>query len=757
MRRPTVELAPRLARVIVLLAGLALASSQVPHVTGHGAGQPYSGILVGAATATILALHFWYTARAGVAPRALAAAACAQAVLCLASGLPLGITAGLTSLPVASLLLARLWIPAGATVAAAGGIDVAHGAAVRDVLVLVLMSSLGGVLVYGLARLASLVQAVHAARVTLAAAAVSAERLRVADEVRDSISANLAAIRALAAAGDAPGVLEVALRSTAEARAASVELRSLSLAPEIAGARALLASAGVAAEIRTAHAEPLGNAGMMLATALRETVTEVVRLGLTRNCRISTELRDGRVLLRVENDGVRTADESIAALGPLAERVRAADGRFAARLEPDGWFTVEASMPAPLPENAAEIPTDPEYRTGLTLFVVTLLAFCVQASLYVPLHWLPAAIPTMALVCAVQLRFGLRDAWRDGRGGAWIGLLALAVAAYLPLNVFGRNWIGVTGYLAGSLLMALPYLVALPLVALAAATAGLVSGLHAHSLGNGCDAAFNSLVTGVLIYGLLRLIRLVRELHEADQRLTSAASVRERLRIARDLHDLLGHNLAAIVLKAELAKRFADRDAERAAAELRELSALAAKAQQELGTVLGESDSAAPLSFRHELDSAVAILKEAGVRTELDTVPVSLSPETSAALGVVLREAVTNVLRHSSAEYCRIALMPGVRLVVENNGVVAGPGGVTPPGSGLGNLSVRLAELDGTVRGTAEDGWYVLEVRVPEAATAPESSALENSAQENAAQENAAEENAAQGGSATTAVSATTG
>jgi signal transduction histidine kinase len=726
-RRPTVELAPRLARVIVVLAGIALASSQVPDATRHGGGQPWSGIFVAAGASTILALHVRFTARAGVTTRELAWAASAQAVLCVACGIPLGVTSGLTSLPVASLLLARLWIPAVSTVAVVAGIDVAHHASGRDVLVLVLMSSLGGVLVYGLARLASLVQAVHAARVTLAAAAVSGERLRVADEVRDSISGNLESIRSLAVAGDAAAVLDVAVRSTVEARAASTELRSLSLAPEIASARVLLASTGIDVELGIGHVEPLGSAGTMLATALREAVTEVVRHGRSRTCRITTEVRESRVILRVVNDGVRTADESIAALGALAERVRAADGRFTARLEPDGRFTVEASMPALRTDEALDGPTDPEYRTGITLFVVTLVVFCVQALAFVPLRLFAVAIPTIVLVCALQLHFGLRDAWRgtgDGSGhagggragriSAGLGLTALAVAAYVPLNSFGRNWIGVTGYLAGWLLVALPFAVALPLVAVAAAVAGIVSGTHTHSLGNAFDTVFNALVTGVLIFGLLRLIRLVRELHSADQSLASAAAVRERLRIARDLHDLLGHNLAAIVLKAELAKRFGERGDARADLELRELAELASRTQDELGTVLGEANSGAALSLHSELDSAVAVLKAAGIETEVDTVPVSLCVEVSAAFGIVLREAVTNVLRHSAAAYCRIALVPRgtrVRLLVENDGVSGDVPG--PRGSGLGNLSVRLAELDGSVRGGAQDGWYVLEAEAP--------------------------------------------
>jgi hypothetical protein len=316
-------------------------------------------------------------------------------------------------------------------------------------------------------------------------------------------------------------------------------------------------------------------------------------------------------------------------------------------------------MPVPRPERAAEIPTDPEYRTGLTLFVVTLVAYCIQALTYVPLRLIPVAVPTMALVCALELRFGLRDAWRERRIGPWIGLAALALAAYLPLNVFGGNWIGVTGYLVGSLLMALPYSASVPLVALAASIAGVVSGTHTHSVGNGFDTAFNSLVTGILVYGLMRLIRLVREL---AKRLAERADGWDGERGAAEL----------------------------VAAELRELAALAAKTREELGTVLGEANSGPQLSFQPELDSAVAVLKVAGIETEVDTAPLSLSPQTSAALGVVLREAVTNVLRHSAAAYCRIALVSGVRLIVENDGVELA-GSVTPRGAGLGNPARRRA------------------------------------------------------------------
>ncbi|MGH3253660.1 MAG: histidine kinase [Trebonia sp.] len=607
----------------------------------------------------------------------------------------------MASIPVAAFLLSgRVGrFLATCTVFLVTGVDVAQAASARDVTDLALATTIGAGLLYGLTRLASLVSAVDAARLSLAAAAVAAERLRISESIRLTLVGNLTEIHSLAESGKAAPLVTVARQSLADARVAATDLRSLSLAPEIASARALLTAAGISASVWVGHVEPLGAPGTVLATVLREAVTDVVRRGTARHCEISTTEGAGRVTLRVRNDGARTADQSIDVLSPLAEQVSAAGGRFAAGLDPSGWFTAEASVAATPREPA--VPTDPEYRLVLSLFGITLIALAVRAILFLPRIWYPEAIACLAVVCALQLHFSLQDA---KRGGRW-GLAIMAVLAFAPLDTFGRNWIGVAGFLVGSLAMTLPIRTAVPLSVAAVALGGAMTGLHSESTSAGIDASISVLVTGLLVYGLLRLARILRELYEADEILARDASVQERLRVARDLHDLLGHNLAGILIKGELAVRLAERDPGRAAAELSEIAALTHNAQEELGTVLG---GPAELTFQSELSAAMPILKAADIATEIETSTAPLSAETSAALGVVLREAVTNLLRHSSAAHCRITLTStadSARLEVANDGV---SDEVTPPGSGIGNLSVRLAELGGTLTAGPGNGWYLL-------------------------------------------------
>jgi signal transduction histidine kinase len=189
--------------------------------------------------------------------------------------------------------------------------------------------------------------------------------------------------------------------------------------------------------------------------------------------------------------------------------------------------------------------------------------------------------------------------------------------------------------------------------------------------------------------------------------------VGERLRAARDLHDLLGHGLAAILLKAELARRLRTADPERCLAEIRDVERLATQGERELRAL-----TAGPreLSFADELASAAAVLAAADVAVEVEGDELPVPPNGGAVLGVVLREAVTNVLRHSAARHARIAVTlteEAVRLEVENDGVAADVGSAGSPGSGVGGLTLRLAEYGGTLTAGPDDGWYLLRAELP--------------------------------------------
>jgi len=203
---------------------------------------------------------------------------------------------------------------------------------------------------------------------------------------------------------------------------------------------------------------------------------------------------------------------------------------------------------------------------------------------------------------------------------------------------------------------------------------------------------------GLMFYALSRLAWRARELEGLRDQLARAAAVRERLRVARDVHDLLGLGLTAAALKADLIGALLGRDDTRAVAELDELSRICAAAHAEIRQVTG---AAAPLSLARELHAAREILASAGVGavTSVPSGPVPVAADQ--VLVPVLREAVTNILRHSTATTCRIEVttaVTSVRLAVSNDGAAEGHPGPQPSGGGRG-----LANMRGRVQ--AADGW----------------------------------------------------
>ncbi|MEE1828392.1 histidine kinase [Streptomyces sp. BE20] len=714
------DVAPRSSRALVGGVAAAVASVHLLKGLARVPAEPGAGLAVVVACLLLVAVQLRHV-EPGLRRAVPAAPPVAWTLTELAVGwlavVPLGVSIGLLCLPAASLLLERRRTPLFLLGGAAALTEAARSGSARTVVDLMLILVIGAAMLYAVTTLALLATRVHAARLTLAASAVTAERLRIAAGLQAGLAEGLREVRGLALRKD-PAVLDAliaaARRTLAATRATAAELRSLSLAPEAASARALLASAGIAADLRIGHSEPLGPAGTVLATVLREAVTAVVRVGDARRCEIVTGERAGRVVLRVVSDGVPTAALGAEVLDGLADRVRSVGGSLTAGLEPDGRFAVEAEVAAtPAPAALAD---PPELRTVLGLYVLVLGTFCVKAVLFVPVPLLGLGVPCLLLLCGLQVRFATRDAARPAR----LLLFGSAALAFLPLPWFGRNWIGAVGILAGALLFALPLRAGLALAGAAAVAGGLITGglIPGGTVGGGAAggggavpglfAAVDVLISCVVVHGVLRLVRLVRQLQRAGAGLARAAVVTERLRAARDLHDLLGHGLTAILLKAELARRLSASDADRSRAELRDIVRLAERGESELRTVV---DAAPRLSFAAELASAAAVLEAAAITVELDDGPV---PEAAGAvLSVVLREAVTNLLRHSSARHARIATSldgDSVRLEVENDGV---PDGVSAPGSGIGGLTVRLAAIGGTLSAGPDDGWYVLRAEVP--------------------------------------------
>jgi two-component system sensor histidine kinase DesK len=191
--------------------------------------------------------------------------------------------------------------------------------------------------------------------------------------------------------------------------------------------------------------------------------------------------------------------------------------------------------------------------------------------------------------------------------------------------------------------------------------------------------------------------RALIKAHEAAEHL---ATIAERERIARDLHDLLGHTLSIIVLKSELAAKVAERDLGRAIREIRDVERISRNALAEVRQAVygyrGER-------LEEELTTARTALDAAGVALDVAVATVALDPDQERTLSLGLREAVTNVIRHARARQCRVSLGEdhrGVRLTVEDDGV----GGEAVEGAGLSGMRARLAEIGGTMERSADHG-----------------------------------------------------
>ncbi|GAA1301614.1 sensor histidine kinase [Pseudonocardia xinjiangensis] len=225
--------------------------------------------------------------------------------------------------------------------------------------------------------------------------------------------------------------------------------------------------------------------------------------------------------------------------------------------------------------------------------------------------------------------------------------------------------------------------------------------------------AFAPSLVLVWVVGLVTIEEIeegrANRIHNA--RVEHLATLSERERISRDLHDLLGQTLTGIVVRSQLAQRLARTDAEAGIAEMAEVEQAARAALTEVrATVSGWRQ----VDLDDELAVSRSALTAAGVTLEVTREPgLVLTPSAETALGLALREGVTNVVRHADARHCTVTLhRVGGRVVLEvaDDGV----GGETPDGNGLTGMRERIAALGGEVQRRARGG-TALTVTVPAA------------------------------------------
>ena len=318
-------------------------------------------------------------------------------------------------------------------------------------------------------------------------------------------------------------------------------------------------------------------------------------------------------------------------------------------------------------------------------------------------------VRTMWLALATTVRFRAIAPWLAG---------VVLVGAGMALVLRGQ-FVGSLIYVSIACAVSLPLRWVLPALTGATVLALVVDLPHPVHLGISRASEPNTIFThlsmvfflGLMMWFYRRTMMLISELRQAREDLTRLAVTEERLRFARDLHDLLGHSLSTISLKSQLARRLAAGDPV-VSAEIADIETVAQKALVEVReAVTGYRQS----TFVDELDTARTTLAAAGIEVSAHLAGTPLPAQADGMLGWVVREAATNILKHSQARTCRIRLTrhhDTAVLDVRDDGV--GPGESTDAGNGLTGLAERLNAAGGSLHtGAAPGAGFQLTARLP--------------------------------------------
>jgi two-component system sensor histidine kinase DesK len=288
-----------------------------------------------------------------------------------------------------------------------------------------------------------------------------------------------------------------------------------------------------------------------------------------------------------------------------------------------------------------------------------------------------------------------------------------ALVIGLPL-AFGQEWVGLPVYIGVVYAVTLPFRWS-PLGIVAGAGLAFVQSLLLHvSAGTAASITLTTFAIGLMMVAFRRARVLVHQLRAARGEVARLAATDERLRIARDLHDLLGHSLSLIVLKSELARRLAERDPAKVAQVAQEVGDIESVARQALADVRAAVSGYRQRTLTDELDSARAVLGTAGVDVVVRPASRPLPDQLDGLFGWAVREAVTNVVRHARATRCEITVTCDGRragLEVRDNGQGAA---AYVQGNGLAGLTERIEAAGGSVAaGPASRGGFRLAVDLP--------------------------------------------
>jgi two-component system sensor histidine kinase DesK len=303
----------------------------------------------------------------------------------------------------------------------------------------------------------------------------------------------------------------------------------------------------------------------------------------------------------------------------------------------------------------------------------------------------------------------------------------MAIAVYWAATLVLLPYLGVYVVWVWTLVIAITAFCWLPATASVVITV-LVAGAQVWlastaQFGNG--TIFAPIVTVTIAISLFSITNQIvanQKLRDAQATIASLAAAEERARLARDLHDVLGHSLTVVAVKSELAGRLVERDPARAIAEIRDIEGLARTALADLRAAVS---SYREMNLDSELTAARTALDAAGIHSHLPSNATAVDDDLRPLFGWVLREGVTNVIRHSKATECWVELKPSSLSVRDDGKGVTGDGkgnglsvrddgkGVTGDGkgNGLSGLRERAVEADAKVTiANGESGGFVLTV-----------------------------------------------
>jgi two-component system, NarL family, sensor histidine kinase DesK len=288
--------------------------------------------------------------------------------------------------------------------------------------------------------------------------------------------------------------------------------------------------------------------------------------------------------------------------------------------------------------------------------------------------------------------------------------VAVAFLALLAISlnlVLGSEWRVLFFHVnvaAGIMLLTRDAYVAIAGLAVVTFGLGVVSGM--------AWLALPTAAIGLWATAFVRQVAAVAELQSAREELARLAVNEERLRFARDLHDLLGHSLSLITLKSELAGRLLPNGPEKAEAEVQDIEEVARQALREVREAVAGYRRP---TLAEELTGAVEMLEAAGIECRIENEAGQLPGTADAVLAWAVREGTTNVIRHSRAKHCRILLaQKGEEIYAEITDDGQGKSNTEAKGSGLSGLAERVASFGGEVEaGSLPEGGFRLRVSLP--------------------------------------------